>query len=478
MSGDQRRGRFFRLPASESTVAREIDDEIAFHIEARVEELVAEGLPAEEARRRSELEFGDVASARAELASIDRVMMRRERRAAWWEAVWYDLRLAVRGMRRSVAFTATVVLTLALGIGVNAAMFGITDRLLLSPPPHVAEADDVVRVLYTRTPPSSGPTTSDMMAYADHSVLSGVSAFSSVAAYTGAATTIMGRRESAVELKLMRVTASYFPALGVRPVRGRFFTPEEDAGPRGERVLVIGYDLWQDRFGGADVLGTSVDIDNESYSIIGVAPSGFNGIDLSPVDAWAPISTVGADIVGDEWRTSRAASWLRIIARLRDGIGRNVAEQQASAAFVAANERLADDTTAAVLLGSVISARAPAVGTGAPQRTGRIALWLLGVSLLVLIMACVNVANLLLARGMRRRREVGVRVALGVTRLRLAGQVLSETVIIVLIGTVLGLLFAHWAGRAAGSMLLPDVDWGRTLLDRRMLAFAAAAALM
>ena len=125
---------FFRLPRSKNTLVRDIDDEIAFHLQERTRALEAAGMTPGEARRQAEREFGDVAGARAELASIDSVTLRHERRAEWWDSVGHDVRLSLRGMRRSVAFSVAVIVTLALGIGVNAAMFGIADRLLFSPP--------------------------------------------------------------------------------------------------------------------------------------------------------------------------------------------------------------------------------------------------------------------------------------------------------------------------------------------------------
>ena len=471
--------RFLRLRSSGSAVT-DIDEEIAFHLRERVAELIAAGATPLDAQQQAERQFGDLAEARAELTAIDRSTLRRELRAQSCDAALSDVRFALRGLRRNPAFSLAVVVTLALGIGVNAAMFGITDRLLLSPPAHVVDAENVARVLYQFTPSWSGVlTTTPILPYADYVALrERVPAFSDIAAYSFSSYSVLGRGEGAIELRIVFATASLFPTLGVAPALGRFFTDAEDALPRGERVLVLSHAFWQGRFGGdPGVIGRKVDIDNMSYQIIGVAPRGFTGFEFQPVHAWAPVSAVGPDRGGDHWHSTRNMYWLSAVARLAPGTGAELAREQASAAFVAANaERFSSDTTAGIVLGSVIAARAPAVGIATEHRSGRIALWLLGVSLLVLVISCANVANLFLARGLRRRRDIGVRMALGVSRMRLARQVLTETTVVALVGGALGLLLAHWGGQFTRSLLLPNVEWAGSPIDHRVLFFAGIAA--
>lgn len=471
--------RFFRLPPSEGTVARDIDEEIAFHIETRYAELVSAGVPALDARRRAEQEFGDVASARDELASIDRVTLRRERRAAWGDAFLHDARIALRGMRRNPAFTLAVVLTLALGIGVNAAMFGITDRLLLSPPAHVADADGVVRVLYGATSASGEYTYVSHLPYPDYTLMRESGAFADVGAYTSAGRSVLGRGEAATEVRVAQATSTFFPLLGVQPAIGRFFSAEEDALPRGVPVVVLSHELWQERYGGAaDVLGSTLEIDHERYEIIGVAPRGFSGVNLDAVHAWVPVSARGTSMGGDGWYATRSIHYLQLVARLHADMDSAVARQRASALFLADyGNRFADDSTAGIVLGSIIAARAPMVGAGHAQRSGRIALWLFGVSLLVVLIACVNVINLLLARSMRQRRETGVRMALGISRRRLLAQTMTETLLISLLGAASGLVLAHWGGEVARATLLPDVEWTGSTVSRRVILFSVAIAL-
>jgi predicted permease len=479
MNDDSRIRRLFRLPSTESTVARDVDDEIAFHIEARATDLMACGYSAEDARRIAEREFGDVAGARSELASIDRVTVRRERRASWRDALRQDAVLALRGMGRDRAFTLTVVVTLALGIGVNSAMFGITDRLLLSAPPHVVDPDNVVRVLYEHSPVAGERVRSAALPYPDYALLRSVGAFAETGAYFPTMA-VLGVDGVSTEIRLGQATATFFSLLGVQPAHGRFFRAEEDAVPRGLPVVVLSHALWQSRFGGdRRVIGSMVDIDNGRYEVIGVAPRGFNGIELQPIDAWVPVSAVGRLMGGEEWYAFRGLHYLRAVARLRDGVEAAAARAQASAVFVAGNaERFAGDTMAKVLFGNVIAARAPVTERSSSQRSGQIALWLLGVSLLVVLIACVNVTNLLLARGMRRQRAIGVRIALGIGRARLAAQTLTETLLISLCAAVLGLVLAHWAGQLARGILLPDVEWTGSPVSRRVVLFTAASALL
>jgi putative ABC transport system permease protein len=480
--------RFFRLPSTDSTLERDIDEEIDFHFAARIDELVASGLDADAARRRAEREFGDVRSARDELAAIDRTTLRRLRCAAWWDAAAYDSRQAVRGMRRHPAFTLAVMVMLALGVGVNAAMFGIADRLLLSPPAHVERAAELVRVMYEQQrPPAVEREVSATMSYPQYVALrDDVPGFDDVAAYTTPwSTSVLGRGEGGSEVRVALATSSFFTTLGVRAALGRFFTAEEDAPPQGERVVVLGHGLWQRRFGGdAAVIGTTVEIDHVSYTVVGVAPRGFNGLDLQPVDAWLPVSAVGPSRGGADWYAFTGMLWLNVVARLSPDAGREAVREQATGVFVAAApEIFRNATEIGLLFGSAIAGRAPAVSAGsaaaaAVPRSGRIAVWLMGVSLLVLVIACVNVANLLLARGMRRHREIGVRMAMGVGRARLAAQVMTETLLLALLGTGAGLLLAHWGGQVARTLLLPGVEWGGSPVNGRVVLFAGAIAVI
>jgi putative ABC transport system permease protein len=475
--------RLFRLPISERTVAREVEEEIRFHLESRAADLERRGVSSSEARRIAEDEFGDVASARSELTLMGRARARRWARWAWLDAAVQEVRHAARGLGRVPGFTTSVVVMLALGIGVNAAMFGLLDRLLLSAPPHV-EADRLVRVLSQGTPEWTGElTVSQTLPYADYAAFRDhVPALESVAAYSHPTHSILGSGLDATELRVLGTTASYFGVLGVRPAVGRFYSPEEVGETRGENVAVLSHGVWRSRFGGDEnILGREVVVDNVPFTVIGVAPRGFHGLDLEPIHAWIPISATSQAVATPEWATVRWLSWVRIVGRLAADASQEVAASQATAAYRAVEEyeeRFENDPTARILLGSPIAARAPAVGQGTPQRSGRIALWLLGVSTVVLVIACVNVASLLLARGIRRRRETGVRLAMGIGRRRLAGHVLAETLLIAIMAGVLGLLLAYVGGQLTRVLLMPDFDWAGSPVDGRVLLFASVAAVV
>jgi putative ABC transport system permease protein len=476
MSGIPGLRRFFRLPSSESTVDRDVAEELSFHIEARVEELVGGGVGEELARAQAAREFGDVVAARAELAALDRRTLRRRRRAGVFDALGQDLRYALRVVRRQPGFALAVIVTLGLGIGANAAMFGITDRLLLRAPPHIVDAERVQRVFFRQTFSWAGEVTQPSTGYVDYATLRDeLSGVESVAAWFPTRASL-GRGQEAEEVRRLLATPSFFTALGVRPHLGRFYTDgDEDA------VVVLSHGFWQRHFGGASAaLGRTARIGNATYTVIGVAPQGFTGVDLDPVDVWVPFTTAGAEIAGDTWSSmsSRNIRWLRTLVRLRPGVDPSAVEEHARALMADVSPGFGSNTTARVVLGPVVAARGPAVGAGMEQRSAHIALWLSGVSAVVLLIACANVANLLLARAMRRRREIGVRLALGVGRGRLASQMLVETLVLAVAGGALGLVLAHWGGAAARALLLPEVAWEGSPVDLRVLAVTAALVVL
>lgn len=470
--------RWLRLSAGGEARSRAVEEEIEFHLRERIAELVRQGVAEDEARRQAEREFGDLGGARAELEAIDRATERRWRRARLREALLGELRGAIRSARKSPFVAAAVVGTLGLGIGATAAMFSVADRLLLSPPPHVRDADDLVRVLYRVTPATGEPRVNAIVAYADYADLRDVDV-GVMSAYSPPMTRVIGRGSDGLEAHVVAVTDGFFEVLGVQPEAGRLFRPEEHAVPRGSHVIVLSHSFWQSRYGGdRSVVGRTIEIDHVPYEVVGVAPRGFTGVDPRAVDAWAPASAVAADMAGDEWHVERNMFWLSLIARLPPGASWQPLEDRATVIFAAANERrFASAREVRVAFGSIIAARSPAVGFGTPQRSGMVALWLLGVSALVLAIACANVANLLLTRGLHRAREYGVRLAMGAGRGRLALQVGAEALILNVCGLAAGLLFAHWVGGLVHKLLLPEFGWTGSPVNGRVFGFAAAVAV-
>ncbi|HEY2805595.1 MAG TPA: ADOP family duplicated permease [Gemmatimonadales bacterium] len=383
-----------------------------------------------------------------------------------------DLRYALRTLARTPGFTFGIVLTLALGMGVNAAMFGVVDTLFLKPPAGVAQPDRVVRI-YVRRKFGNDINTGGIGKYPAFVDLRGSGVFDRTAAATQRDLSL-GRGAQAEQIHVGAVSHDYFPLLGVSPARGRFFTAAEDT-PAGERVAVLSYGFWQRRFAGdTAVLGRALQIGKGTYTVIGIGPRSFSGIELAPVDLWLPIEVSAGEIANTEALTSRSWWWMEAIARLKPGMR----DDQAAALATLTLQRgergaKGQDTLATVVLGPIEAARSPELSD-----TSRVSMWIGGVSLLVLLIACANVANLLLARGAGRRRELAVRAGLGAGRGGLASLLLSESLVLASLGGAAALLLAAWGGALVRSLLIPDLPAGTSLVDGRVLVFTALAVLV
>jgi predicted permease len=465
----------FRLKSlfSKRKLDEEISEEVRTHVDLATEANVVAGMTPEDARYAALREFGNVASIQERT--------RDEHGWVWLEQCWQDLRYAVRQLRRSPGFALAVVLTLALGIGVSTAVFSIVDALLLRPKP-VRAASEVWSIMFRD--PEHGGTNPNISypfycAYRD-----GTTAFADFFGFAGARVTLREGVERNPAYGQL-VTGNYFSGLGVTPALGRLLVQEDDEAPERIMVAVISHEFWQSRMGGsAEVLGQSLVVNDVKLTIVGVAPVGFNGLNGFRgvrLTFWAPSSL---------WKLIKTDPVYQLAGRLAPG----TSPEETMAALDAITSRLSDEYKGKAPVGyeryGIMSAKyrtylfRSALGNiglqfGGREQVARLAALFLAAVGLVLLIACGNVANLLLARGLRRQREIAVRLVLGATRGRLTRQLLVESLLLSLLGAAAGLLLAHWgtdvllALRTGALKNLPVED---IRLDGRALGFTLGLA--
>lgn len=378
---------------------------------------------------------------------------------------------AARSLGRNPGFTAVSVLCLALGIGANTTMFGVVDALLFRAPVSVRDPGDLLRVYFSGSQADSRPFTAT--SFPNYSDLAGnATDFSAVAAYSNAQVTL-GRGPEAQQLQALMVTANYFSLLGVRPALGRFFSADEDGGS-GARVAVLSYGTWRRQFGGSrSVLGRTLWMGGALYFVVGVAPSGFTGVDLDVVDVWLPIRAAAVDGGHSEWLNSRGTYWIDVVARLRPGATRARAAASATIALRRGNASAPfGDTSISASLYPVLRERGPERSEGA-----RTSIWVAAAAAVVLVIACANLAGLMLARSAARRREMAIRLALGAGRAHLVAQLAAESGLLAALGGMFGVLLAWWGGSVLRTFLLPQMGAATAVLNVRVLAFTASIAV-
>jgi predicted permease len=380
-----------------------------------------------------------------------------------------DFVTAARALRREPGFVAIVVLTFALAIAANAAMFGLVNRLMLSPPPGIASADRVARVrlwLNQEGGESFAMSTTSYPVFQELRASS--SAFAAIAA-TRPDTMLVGRSPDVTRVAGVGATGDYFTTLGATPELGRFFGASDDVPPAGNPVVVLGDAYWQRAYGGnRSVLGQRIVIGEQPFTIIGVARPGFNGEQLSAVDLFVPLSTM-MRASGSEWMTNHGMKVVSLVVRLRDGVSLAAARTIGTAAI--RGESSADHATMSVDFDLVVPG-----ASSLQSAQSRIALWLAAVSLIVLLIATANVGTLLSLRAARRRREIAVRVAIGAGRGDLARQLVTESVLLATGGAASGVLLSHWFSGIIRSTLLPNLAPTTDFIDARVLALSIVTA--
>ena len=447
---------------------RELQEELGSH-----RRLLERDTGEDEARRRLGSEL------RAREASRDRWSW------PWLDQIQQDVRYALRGIRRSPGYAITVILTLALGLGANAVMFGVVDRLLFRPFPYLRDPDGVRRI-YLRYHDRDRETTHSWFEYTRYLDFRRWTRSFSQFAGVSDGNAAVGTGEAARERKVARVSAAFFDFFDAPPARGRYFGAVEDTTPMGAPVVVLSYDFWQSEFGGRDVLGQPLQVGNVACTIIGVAPEGFVGVsEGEPAAVFMPITTyAGANRPQDptNYFTRYNWSWMHAIVRLKPGVSQEAADADLSTAYERSwNAEKAIDASLPPSTLARPSALAAGVRIAAGPDAGlesKTSLWVMGVAGIVLLIACANVTNLMLARVLRRQRETAVRLALGVSRGRLARQALVECLVLALLGCAAGLLLAQWGGVALRRLFVPHGDRLDVVTDWRTLVVASGFALV
>jgi putative ABC transport system permease protein len=430
--------------------------EFESHLEMHIEDNKRAGMGVEEARRQALMQLGGIDSLKES--------MRDQASFAWIGATLQDIRYALRGLRRSRGFTFTTLLSLALGLGASLAIFTVADNLLVRPLPY-RDASRLVMV-WEADPKVQGDehnvvSPANFLDWrSQNDVLEGVAAASPVRS------AVLVQNGRAEEFGARSVTSNFFPLLGVRPIRGRFFSSEEDRPGNASCPGVISYRLWQGWFGGDEnIIGRKVVINSQPGTIVGVLPPNFYFLDHK-TDLWGCLGLNPArDYRNDSGR------WMLVAGRLRQGV--TIGQAQAHMAALAKRlERAypAFNTNWTVNIQAMRDAMFPE--TKAPL------LVLLAAVAMLLAVACANVANLLLARYSSRTREIAVRASLGAGRWRVIRQLLTESLVLGLAGGVLGVAVARWAVAGLVRLAPPDLAQAATIqVDFRIVLVAGVLSL-
>ena len=459
---------YYKLPLRLRSLFRkdkaelDLSEELQFHLQNQIDEYVAQGMGPQEARHAAFRSLGGVEQVKEEC--------REARRMNLTENFMRDLRLGLRMLRRNPGFTVLVILCLTLGIGANTAVFSWVEGILLRPYPLVSDQERLVTLTGTVRDTRDETSWPDLLDVRRSCTLCETLFVSKI---TGATLSI-GERAQVITGSI--VSANYFDAIGVHPILGRGFEPDEGTGRNAHPVVVISYHFWQSRFqGDPEIIGKTQRFDNVVHTIIGVMPEGFYGTFVGrAMEYWAPLSMLEVYDAGSGILEDRGARWAEAYVRLKLGVTRNQAQQEISAiAARLATEYPATNRGRGIKVWPLWET--PFNHAGHLLPTFQI---MVVVSIFVLLIVCANVGNLLLVRSFARRQEMTVRLAMGASRGRLLRQLVTEGLLLSVCGAAGGMLVAYWCRHALALLFPGDVVYLPGQIDGRVLGLTAAICLV